>query len=103
LFLIVVEGLSRSIKEATKTGNIKGINVGTSYYVTHLLFIDDILIFCEGTRRMVENLREIINLFCEATSMKLNIDKSTISYWGLLENEKALYSQVFPFQVLANG
>jgi hypothetical protein len=66
----------------------------------HLLFIDEILILCEGTRRMIENLREIINLLYEATCMKFNIDKSIISYWGLSNNKIVLYSQVFPFQVL---
>jgi hypothetical protein len=49
---------------------------------------------------MVENLRDIINIFHEATRMKLNIKKSTISYWGISKTAKYLCSQVFPFQAL---
>jgi hypothetical protein len=50
---------------------------------------------------MVENLRDIIDILCEATCMELNIDKSIISFWGRSKNEKYVYSQVFPFQILA--
>jgi hypothetical protein len=100
LFQIIVEGLNRSLKEATKTRNLKGVNVDTSYYVIHLVFFHDFLIFFEGSRRMVENIREIITLFREAIGMKLNIDKSTISLYGISENEKYLYSQFFAFHLL---
>jgi hypothetical protein len=98
LFLIVAKGHNRSLKEAVGFGNIKGINVGTSYNVTHLLFVDEILIFHEGTRRMVKKLRGIINLFCEVKGITLNIDKSTISLWGLMEYEKICYLKFFLFR-----
>jgi hypothetical protein len=67
LFLLVVEVLSRLIKEANKDRNFKGVNIGGNCHVTHLIFIDDILIFYEGSRRTTEKLKEIFNLFCMAT------------------------------------
>jgi hypothetical protein len=85
LFLLIVEGLSRLLKEAFENGSFKGVNIGTSCNITHLLFVDDILIFCEGSRRVVEKFRDIMDLFCKVTCMKINLQKSTISLWGISE------------------
>ena len=51
--------------------------------ITHLLFVDDILIFCDGTRRDIIKLKEGILLLQVATSMLVNDEKSTISYSNL--------------------
>jgi hypothetical protein len=76
IFLLVVEELSRLIKEASKNGSFKGVNIGTTYNITHLLFVDDILIFCEGTRRVIEKFKSILDLFCKAIGMIINLEKS---------------------------
>jgi hypothetical protein len=44
-FLLIVEGLSRLLKEATINDSFKGVNIGTYCNNTHLMFIDDILVF----------------------------------------------------------
>jgi hypothetical protein len=62
--------------------------------------VDDILIFCEGTRRIVEKFKNILELFCKATGMIINLDKSTISMWGITEQEHGYFSQLFPYQVI---
>ena len=51
LFLQVVEGLSRAIKEATMQGPLVGIQISHILSLTHLLFVDDILIYCFGSVR----------------------------------------------------
>ena len=45
LFLLVAEGLSRFILAAKVVGSFKGILVSEVLFITHLLFVDDILIF----------------------------------------------------------
>jgi hypothetical protein len=100
LFLLVVEGLNISFREASTSGSFKCILVGNSCHVSHLLFVDDILIFCNGSKRMLYKLKEIMDLFCETTSMKINSTKLMISYWGLLEVEKLHISQLFPFPTI---
>eukprot|EP01018_Ginkgo_biloba_P002192 Gb_33330 [translate_table: standard] len=69
LFLLVAEGLSRALGEAKRSGQLKGIKIGGSTYLTHLLFVDDILLFCEGTRRDVMKLKEVLNRYCTVTGM----------------------------------
>jgi hypothetical protein len=39
---------------------------------------------------MVEKLIDIIDLFCSASGMKINIAKLKIYLWGLTEGEKNL-------------
>lgn len=44
-------------KGGSENGNYEGTNLGNSCYVTHLLFVDNILIFYEFSRIMVEKLK----------------------------------------------
>jgi hypothetical protein len=82
LFLLIVKGLSRLLKEASENGSFKGICIGLACNITHLLFMDDIMIFCEGSRRIVKKFKNILDLFYKATSMIINLDKSTIVHVG---------------------
>lgn len=48
-------------------------------YITHLLFLDDILIFCDGSHKDVDKLSQGIDLFKRASGMILNEDKSFVT------------------------
>jgi hypothetical protein len=50
LFLLVVKGLSKVILNAVRTVEFQRIQITTSQRLTHLLFVDDILIFYSGQR-----------------------------------------------------
>ena len=70
--------------------------------LTHLLFVDDILLFCNGTRRYIECLERGINLFKTATGMLIKIQKSTLTPYLLRELEVrilTIFSQFFPAPV----
>jgi hypothetical protein len=73
LFLLIAKGLSRFLKEAFENSSIKGINIDTSSNIPHLLFVDDILIFYEGSRRDIEKFKDIMDLFYKALCMKINL------------------------------
>lgn len=51
LFLIVAEGLSRMIATTKRRGEFQGIQVVHNFSISHLLFVNDILIFCNGDLR----------------------------------------------------
>jgi len=82
-FLLVAEGLSISLYNAKLSTSLKGIRVGVPLYITHVLFVDDILLFIYGLRKDVEKLKLIINPFFWATSMLINIVKSSISFMNI--------------------
>ena len=48
LFLFVIEGLSRMINEAKLKGSLSGINISCVPHITHLLFVDDVILFGLG-------------------------------------------------------
>lgn len=49
LFLIIMEGLSRAIIFARNRNQLVSIKIFENFYLTHLLFVDDILIFLNGS------------------------------------------------------
>ena len=49
LFILVIEGLSILIEDAKRNGKIKGIKILSQLFLTHLLFVDDVILFGLGT------------------------------------------------------
>lgn len=99
IFLLAIEGLSRCINKEKSEGKIKGINISTSLYITHLLFVDDVLIFGCGSFDEWEVYKDILDYFCEVSGMKISFAKSSF-----LINcaEYRIYSQIsglFPFKM----
>ena len=61
LFVIMIEGLSRQMDKATQGGLFSGFSVGnsgqTSLLVSHLLFANDTLIFCDAVPKQITHLQ----------------------------------------------
>jgi hypothetical protein len=74
----VAEGLSRVIIEAKAKGEFIGVSLSPTLRLSHLLFVDDVLIFCSGLRQDAEKLRSILDLFSRATCMQINGQKSEL-------------------------
>lgn len=45
MFILMMEGLSRIFKKDKEDGAIKGVKVSNGFKLTHILFIDDVIIF----------------------------------------------------------
>ena len=105
LFLLVAEGLSHFLKKAFDDGDFKGIPISLTLTITHLLFVDDILIFCDGSLRSLQVLCQGLNLFHTASGMVINDEKSTISWANLSEDAYRLLGGFFrfPSRVLDEG
>lgn len=78
LFLLVMEGISRLIKDMHLKGRLIGIRITNKCTITHLLFVDDVLIFLNGRLGDLTTKQHSINLFQTATGMIINNSKSTI-------------------------
>jgi len=85
LFLLVAEGLSRFILASKVEGTFRGIAISQVLYISHLLFVDDILIFTNGSRQDIDKVSEGLTLLQAASGMVVNIGKSTISCSNLSE------------------
>jgi hypothetical protein len=96
-FLLVAQGLSRALAAENQRRSFPVIKITSSLQVTHLLFVDDILIFTAGSISEDWTLKNIINLFSKATRMLINEGKSTLITFLLSDGEKGLFRQLFPF------
>jgi len=98
LFLLVAEGLNRAISQAKSVGTFSGIKISHVLYLTHLLFVDDVLIFSGGFIREAEVLRNVLSLFSKARGMQINDRKSSLSTHLLSEEEDKSPRLIFPFE-----
>eukprot|EP00253_Pinus_taeda_P031667 PITA_31667 len=99
LFLLVAEGLSRLIHKARREEKIKGIEVAINLYITHLLFVDDILIFSNGSYNELKEFKSIFDLFLKATGMQINSRKSQVCVADFDRRESSMMTNLFPFHL----
>ena len=64
LFLIVVEGLSRALLNVKECGVYHGIYFGNDISLSHVLFVDDIVMVSDGTEQSLSLLYEVLLVFC---------------------------------------
>jgi len=99
LFLLVINGLSRLIGEAKQNGSLRGVKVSHSQILTHILFVDDVLLFSGNSRNDWACFYKIVNLLCFSSGMEISGTKSCfIAPGGHLADH---ILDLFPFQTIA--
>lgn len=87
------------IHEAKRQGNLRGIKVVVNLWVTHLLFVDDILLFRNGILEDFRCLKEILDLFLKETGLYINGKKSSLTTSGLSREEVGTIEAMLHFEV----
>ena len=94
LFDIVMEGLIHMLDVVATTSQFSGFSVGNTVgnlvMVSHLLFADDTLIFCDADPTQIASLREILARFEEVSSLRINLGKSELVPIGVVHNMDVL-------------
>ncbi|VFQ90073.1 unnamed protein product [Cuscuta campestris] len=67
IFIIAMEGLTRSLNHLHSLGCLKKYNTGRIQTVNHLTFADDVLIFTNGSLHNLKKLKSFLSGFEEAT------------------------------------
>ena len=70
MFLLVMEGLIRALNVAKIQNGIKGIQFGEQVSATHMLFVDDVLIFRGDSKEGHREVKDILDKFCKETRME---------------------------------
>lgn len=79
LFVLAMYYLSSLNEDAQQRGLIIGFMTrNNSAHISHLLFIDDILLFSVNDISSLQNLRFIIMAFEKASGLKINLSKSYV-------------------------
>ena len=79
LFDIVMEAMSCMLVAATAAGQFSGFTVGnvtsSLMKMSHLLFADDTLVFCDADSNHITTLHGILSRFEEMSGLKINLGK----------------------------
>jgi hypothetical protein len=96
LFVIVMEALSKMISALVDGGLLSGFMVGSrsggAINISHLLFADDTLIFCEANPDHLRNLRSLFLCFEAVFGLRINLAKSELVPVGNVMNVEGLAS-----------
>ncbi|KAL9667161.1 hypothetical protein QQ045_001510 [Rhodiola kirilowii] len=85
LFIIAMEGFSRSLNASVSRRTILPFNTNCRHVlITHLLYADDLLLFTNGSKRSISNLLQLIEDFSKASGQSLNPSKSLIFFSKLI-------------------
>eukprot|EP00253_Pinus_taeda_P006750 PITA_06750 len=83
LFIILMEGLSRTIAKKKTEGKIQGLKpIRSLRATTHQQFVDDTMLHGTPTVKEAAAYREILDLFSLASGMEINFSKSTIFFFN---------------------
>ena len=90
IFLLVMEVLSRILKKTENSSLLHGFHVGPvnsiRVCISHLLFVDDTILFCDASRDQLLAIRLALSCFQAFTSLKVNVGKSEIFPVGEVGN-----------------
>ena len=67
LFLLIVDSLSRNIEHAKIEGSFKGVMVTNSKELSHIMFVDDVVMMGEGTWENIKEVVKVLDLYKKAT------------------------------------
>lgn len=77
LFILMMEGLGRAIKQVKALGKIKGLELTENRQtMTHQKFMDDTMLHGVPTIKEASTYKQILNKFALATCMEVNLSKS---------------------------
>lgn len=80
-FIFCTKGLISLLQEAERKKETKGLKYcRRALVVTHLLFIDDSLLFCQANREENTRVQVILKKYVGASSQLLNTEKTKISF-----------------------
>ena len=96
----MVEGLGRALLAAKEIGVFSGISFGNDISLSHVLFVDDIVMITDGSDQSLSFLYEILQIFCKASGMRINEEKSSLLHFGLDEYEIISIQNIFSFVVV---
>ncbi|KAL0430275.1 UNVERIFIED_CONTAM: putative mitochondrial protein [Sesamum radiatum] len=78
LFLMCTEAFSALLQKEERSGRLQGVaECRQAPRVSHLLFADDTLIFCQATAEAAMCILEVLDTFGRAAGQEINFDKSS--------------------------
>ena len=79
--MFCAEGLIALLRKAKTNGIIRGVATSRGGpCISHLLFADDILLFCLASVEECQQVNSLLNLYEVASGQKINTDKTSLFF-----------------------
>jgi hypothetical protein len=99
LFIIMAEGLSRSIHAALENNRLAGLPLhDISPPISHSQFVDDTLLMGSPIVREANSIQEILQTFSDASGLECNKDKSQIFFFNTPPQVQRHISDILGFK-----
>ncbi|XP_074271555.1 uncharacterized protein LOC141595487 [Silene latifolia] len=98
IFCICMEYLSRLMDFATRKWYFRYHPMCKSLRLTHLLFVDDLLMFSKGDMQSIMLILRVLATFSGSSGLKVNATKSEVVFNAVSESLKHDIAQVSGFQ-----
>ena len=53
------------------------MKISSTAHISHLLFVDNIIIFGHGLVKELDKMKEVLELYCKPMGMRINMNKFT--------------------------
>ena len=101
LFLLCAEGLSALLRKAGEAGVLKGIKSSQhGFWVSHLLFANDSLLFCQATMEEGQRLLQFLEQYEVASGQAINRQKTTLFFSKNTKQEVESLKQLFGARIM---
>jgi len=88
LFCLAEEVISRSLTKLVREGNLQLIHGTRELNIpSHILYVDDMMVFCKGTNSNINVLKQVFLDYAEASGQVVNPQKSSI-FAGSISNHR---------------
>ena len=87
------------IDYAIEQSLIKGIKISSSLALTHLLFVDDVILLGTGTLSEWMAFDVILETFCKASGMCISIDKSCFLHNNVDVDIRSDIAKAMPYKM----
>lgn len=94
---MIADHLSRLFKEVRSKKELKGALVVKMLSLSHLLFVNDVLLFCFGDESDLRKSLKLLDLFCAITRMEVSYNKSACYCHNIDRALSAVVNNFFPF------
>ena len=91
LFILCMERLGHAINKLVSEGLWKPITLSKhGPLLSHLFFVDDLLLFAEATEEQIKIILDRLDSFCTIASQKVSLNKSSIAFSTDVDAEVAV-------------
>ena len=89
-----MEVLSRLLQKTEEADLIRGFQAGmlggNEVRISHLLFADDTIVFCDAAPEQVFHIRKVLSCFYAITGLHVNLAKSEMVPVGMVDSMQPL-------------